>query len=70
MFSSLNLHPAGKGKGHRAPPMHRDLLDQVSPIVSAEIGNAVGHGFDFQNEILNLLVVLFLLVEAFLCFSQ
>lgn len=23
--------------------MYRDLLDQVSPIVSAEIGNAVGH---------------------------
>lgn len=32
----------------------------MSPIVSAEIGNAVGHGFDFRNENLNLLVVVLL----------
>ena len=37
--------------------MYRDLLDQVSPIVGAEVGDAVGHGFDFRNEVFNLLVV-------------
>ena len=62
--SNLNLHPAGKGKGHRSLPMHRDLLNQVSPVVCAEFGDAVWQGFNLGDEALNLLHLLFLLMEA------
>ena len=64
VLSNLNLHPAGKGKGHRSLPMHRDLLDQVSPVVCEEFGDAVRQGFDLGDEALNLLHLLFLLMEV------
>ena len=64
VLSNLNLHPAGKGKGHRSLPMHRDLLDQVSPVVCEEFGDAVRQGFDLSDEALNLLHLLFLLMEV------
>ena len=50
MLSNLNLHPAGEGKGHRTLPMHRDLLDQMPPVVCTEFGDAVWQGFDVIGE--------------------
>ena len=44
--------------------MHRDILDQVPPVVCAEFGDTVRQGFDLGDEALNLFRLLFLLVEA------
>ena len=64
------LYSAGGGERHLAFAKYRDILDQVSPIVGTKFGDAVGHGFDFGNEIHGLLVALLLLAEAFLRFRQ
>lgn len=64
MLSNLNLHPAGKGKGHRSLPMHRDTLNQVPPVVCTEFGDAVRQGFDLSDEALNLLGLRLFLVEV------
>ena len=62
--SNSNLHSAGKGEDQLALPMHRDTFDQVPPVVCAEFGDAVWQGFNLGDEALNLLHLLFLLMEA------
>lgn len=64
MISNPNLHSAGKCKGHRSLSMHRDLLDQVSPVVGAKFGDGIRQGFDLGDEALNLLCLRLFLAEA------